>query len=160
MNKFFTTALLCISLSFISQPALAQQQGIGIGAMLNSPTGISLKGWVNNNLAIDGAISFSLAEGTSSFYFHSDVLYHGDAVNEDLNLEQGSLQVFYGAGFRFQWFDTQNDPIIGLRTPIGLNYGIHELPAETFFELAPSIDFSPSFRFSFGGAIGFRYYLH
>lgn len=160
MKKILAICILCFSLLLISQTSLAQHRGIGVGGMLNSPTGISLKGWVNQDLALDGAISFNIARGASSLYLHSDVLYHGYSLNEDVNISEGDLRVYYGGGFRFLWFDNQNDATIGLRAPVGLNYQIEDFSSETFFELVPTVDLNPIFRFGFAGAIGFRYYLN
>ena len=160
MKKLFATALIIISLSIISQPLQAQQEGIGIGGIINSPTGISLKGYINDKLAIDGAISFSITDNNSSFYVHSNLLYQGDAINKELNEADVNLNIYYGAGFRILWFDNQQDTIIGLRAPLGADYQIGSIPTETFFELVPIIDVNPAFRFGFGGAVGFRYYLN
>ena len=160
MKKFFATLLLCFSLTIISQSALAQQEGIGIGGIINSPTGISLKGYINDKLAVDGAISFSIVENNSSFYVHSNVLYQGDSINKELNEAGSNLDIYYGAGFRMLWFDNQRDTIIGLRAPLGVTYQIGSTPTETFFELVPTVDVNPAFRFGFDGAVGFRYYLN
>jgi len=160
MKKFLTIIILCISLQIVSVPASAQQDGLGVGAMLNTPTGISLKTWINDDFAMDGAISFSISDDASSFYIHSNILYYGWGINDNFNLEKGELRAYYGAGFRLEYLELIDDTILSIRGPVGVNYEIEDTKAETFFELVPTIDFNPDFRFLFGGAIGFRYYLN
>jgi hypothetical protein len=144
----------------MTESALAQRKsGVGIGAMIGSPNGISAKGWIGSDMAIDGAVSFSLGELTSSFYLHSDVLFHRNLSNEGLDVDNGRLDFYYGAGIRLQWFDAIDDIYTGIRGPAGLSYLFEPFPGELFFELVPTVDIHPAFQFSFAGAIGARYYL-
>lgn len=154
MKKSIFVLLFCGALLFAGQSAVAQDSKIGIGAMINSPTGLSVKAWVNNNIAVDGALSFTLAENVSQLYFHSDVLQHGDAIDHEL------LQHYYGLGIRLIWSDIGDDLIAGLRGPIGMTYAFEETNIESFFEIVPTLDFSPDARFFFGGALGMRIYLN
>lgn len=154
MKKSLLIILFCGSLLFTSHSVLAQDTRIGIGAMINSPTGVSVKGWFNENLAIDGALSFTIAENVSQVYLHSDVLQHGNAANHE------QLQNFYGLGVRLLWDDVSNDLTAGLRGPIGMAYTFENTSIESFFEIAPTLDFAPDARFFFGGAVGMRVYLN
>ncbi len=160
MKKVFVAGLLVAGFLCISTSVYAQQSGIGLGAIINSPTGVSLKGWINEDLALDGAISFSIGENSSSFYLHSDILFHGSSASEEIGLDEGNLQAYYGGGFRFIWVDGAGDPVVGLRGPLGVNYAFENSRAEAFVELVPTLDFNPSFRFLFAGGIGVRYYLN
>lgn len=158
MKKFITITLFCCSLFIFSQVSYAQQSGVGLGAILNSPTGISAKVWINDNFAVDGALSLSLSEDFQSVYLHSNLLYHNNALNEKLDLNNSSLRSYYGAGIRLIFQDFDN--LVGIRLPVGLTYSLNNAPLGTFFELVPTFDVEPQFRFSFAGAIGIRYYLN
>lgn len=153
MKKVLLVLLFCGSLLSVSHTALAQETRVGVGAMLNDPTGLSAKAWISEELAIDGALSFSLGENISRVYFHTDVLEHRA-------MEPQNFQLYYGLGLRFIWTDVNDDFITGLRVPAGIAYFIEDSDLEAFFELAPTIDFSPYFRYSFAGALGMRLYLN
>ena len=158
MKKFIATAFFCLSLLTLSQMSVAQQSGVGIGGILNGPTGLSVKVWLSEDLAVDGALGLQLSENFQSVYVHSDILYHNNSLNEELDLNNASLRSYYGAGIRVVFQDF-ND-IVGIRLPAGITYSLTNAPLGTFFELAPTFDIEPSFQFSFAGAIGLRYYLN
>lgn len=153
MKKSLFILLFCGSLLTLSHSAFAQQARVGVGAMLNDPTGLSAKVWMNESLAVDGAFSFGLSDNASQLYIHTDILKH-------LNMKADHFQLYYGLGLRFLVTDVSDDFISGLRVPGGMAYSIPESDLETFFELAPTIDFSPDFRFLFAGALGIRIYLN
>lgn len=153
MKKLLLVILFCGALLAISNAVTAQESRIGVGAMINDPTGLSAKVWLNENLAIDGALSFSLAENSSRIYFHTSVLEHRAMDTEN-------FQLYYGLGMRLIWTDVTDDFITGLRIPGGVAYSIEDSKIEPFFELVPTLDFSPSFRFGFAGALGLRLYLN
>lgn len=158
MKKFIATAAFCCSLLLLSQISLAQQSGVGVGGILNGPTGLSVKVWLSDDLAVDGALGLQLSENFQSVYIHSDILYHNNSLNEELDLNNASLRSYYGAGVRVVFQDF-ND-IVGIRLPAGITYSLTNAPLGTFFELVPTFDIEPSFQFSFAGAIGLRYYLN
>lgn len=158
MKKFIAITLFCCSLFLISQTTFAQQSGVGVGGILNGPTGISAKVWVSDNFAVDGALSMALSENFQSVYVHSNLLYHNNALNRKLDLNNSSLRSYYGGGVRIIFQDF-ND-VVGIRLPVGLTYSLNNAPLGTFFELVPTFDIEPAFQFSFAGAIGLRYYLN
>lgn len=153
MKKLLLVFLFCGSLLFTGQSAVAQQSGLSVGAIINSPTGVSAKYWINEDLAVDGAFSFNLGNNFSQFYIHGDALLHKDT-------DTAQLQYFYGLGARFNWTDIGNDLIVGIRGPGGVVYSFEGSDFESFFEIAPTIDFTPDFRFVFAGAVGMRLYLN
>ncbi len=154
MKKSLFILFFCGSLLFTGRSVLAQDSQIGIGAIINSPTGVSAKVWVTQNLAVDGALSFSIAENVSRFYFHSDVLQHGDRFGG------GMLQSYYGLGIRLLWSDLTDDLDAGIRGPIGITYDFENTNLESFFEIVPTLDFTPDAEFFWGGAVGMRFYLN
>lgn len=154
MKKSIFILFFCGSLLLTGQSALAQESQVSLGAIINNPNGVSAKVLVSDNLAVAGALSFSLAENVSQFYFHSDVLQHSDAVESDL------LQLYYGLGVRLVWSDLTDDLDAGLRGPMGITYDFENTKLESFFEIVPTLDFSPDAQFFFGGAVGMRFHLN
>ena len=74
----------------------AQSSGFGAGIILGEPTGVSLKGWISGDRAIDGALAWSL-RGGSYFSVHADYLFHNMAL---IPLNKGRLPLYYGPGVR------------------------------------------------------------
>ena len=159
MKKTVSIAASILFLAAAFQTVQAQQNSIGVGAMTGTPNGLSIKGWIGDDIAIDGALSFTLGDNSSSLYLHSDVLIHDDLSDNGFDVEEGTLNFYYGAGLRLQWLDVVDELYTGIRGPAGISYMFEQAPGELFFELVPTIDLNPTFRFSFGGAVGARYYL-
>ncbi|SMO68296.1 hypothetical protein [Fodinibius sediminis] len=155
MKKTLLTLLFCGTLLTLALPAYAQESSgrVGVGAILNDPTGLSAKVWISNELALDGALSFSAGENISQVYFHTDLLQH-----RPMDIE--NFQLYYGLGMRLLWTDAGDDFISGIRGPLGMVYSIEDSDLEAFFELAPTLDFSPYFRFFFAGGLGMRLYIN
>ncbi len=154
MKKSIFIILFCGSLLILGQSVQAQEATFGIGAIINSPTGVSVKAFVSEDIAIDGALSFSLEQNFSQVYLHADVLQHGDAIESDI------LQLYYGLGIRLIWNDLTDDLNAGLRGPIGTEYAFEGTNLRSFLEIVPTLDFSPDARFFFAGAVGMRIYLN
>ncbi|MDX1637948.1 MAG: hypothetical protein R3281_08270 [Balneolaceae bacterium] len=159
MRKLLTITLLCATITLTAELAHAQDEGFGIGAMINGPTGISYKAWINEDIAIGGAVTFNISENFSSFYTHADVLMHGTGENGSFNMESGDLRLYYGGGVRLTFDDFSDDTDFGIRVPVGTVYQFEDTPADVFFEFVPTILFN-DFNFGFDGALGFRYYLN
>ncbi len=158
MKKITTIIVLCTALNFAPEIGHAQDNGFGIGAMINSPTGISYKAWINGDAAVAGAVTFNISEGVSSFYTHADFLMHstGDGTVE---LDSGVMRFYYGGGLRLRFNDLTDDTRLGIRAPLGTTYQFEEFSGDIFFEFVPTILFD-NFNFGFNGALGFRYYLN
>ena len=151
----FTAGLLFVLGANIAH---AQQEGdIAVGA-INDPTGFSIKAWITDDIAVDGAVAFNLRDDFSSLYLHSDVLFHSNAVNEKFGVDESGIDMYYGAGLRliFGEFNT----VGGIRFPGGFSYRFGDTPLVTFFEIAPVIDFTPDAGLQFDGAVGARFYLN
>ncbi|TYP95523.1 hypothetical protein LX73_0830 [Fodinibius salinus] len=153
MKKVLLIIFFCGTLLTIGHSAYAQNSGFGVGAIINSPTGISAKAWINEDFAIDGAFSFQVGTGISQTYLHVNALQHHQTNNQQ-------LKFYYGLGSRFLWNDLTNDVTAGIRVPGGISYAINNTKLESFFEIAPTIDFTPITRFGFEGAVGLRIYLN
>lgn len=162
MKKTLCLIIVLFSLFGLQNIANAQSDGIGIGAIINAPTGLSIKGWINESQAIDGALTFHVGDDFSEVYLHSDYLFH---TNSTVDVESGMLRLYYGGGLRFIWTHNSNPLIdqdhfqIGARGPIGLDYGLDSANIDIFMELAPTLNVQEDFFFGFEGGLGFRYYL-
>jgi len=162
MKKYICLILVLLSIFGIQNIAHAQSDGIGIGAIINAPTGLSIKGWINETQAIDGALTFHVGDNFSEVYMHSDYLFH---VTNSLDVQSGALRFYYGGGVRFIWshfsnrFTNQDDFQIGARGPIGLDYGLDSANIDIFMELAPTLNVQEDLYFGFEGGLGFRYFL-
>ncbi len=154
MKKSLLMFLFCGLLLVSVETVHAQNSGLGVGAVINNPSGLSAKYWLNDDIAVDAAFTFAIADNFSEAYLHSDVLKHTDTIDSE------ALELYYGMGIRLLWGDIYNDLNAGLRWPVGTEYTIAESNVKSFIELVPTLDFSPDARFFFGGAVGVRLYLN
>ncbi len=121
-----------------------------LGIILGEPTGISLKVWQSNRSAFDAALAWSFGRN-ESIHIHANYLIH-----EPLQVDRGSLMLYYGIGARTILAD---DPKLGVRIPVGLQYIIPSTRLSLFFEVAPILDLIPGTSFGVNGGLGVRYFL-
>ena len=127
----------------------------GAGLIVGEPTGGSVKYWVNDNLAVDGALGWSTHDHTD-LYLHSDVLWH----NFDLiPVSQGRLPLYYGVGGLVRFRNDGNDNQIGIRVPVGVSYLFDNAPVDIFAEIGPALDVAPDVRGEVTGGIGVRFWF-
>ena len=136
--------LLCFQLT------MAQNSGKGIGVILGEPTGISLKFWQSDKIAIDGGLAWSFGIN-NKFHFHADYLFHHTNIPKEQN-----FILYYGPGLRLRMGDEDR---IGIRGAIGVDYFFNNAPCDAFFEVVPILDLIPGTYFSFNAGIGFRYFF-
>ena len=135
------------------------QDDFGIGVIIGEPTGLSLKYWLDEERAIDGAAAWSYSEN-DSFQLHGDYLIHNYEW-----LEAREMPVYYGIGVRLKFKDSdgrgrnENDAILGIRVPLGITYLFDEAPLDMFFELVPVLDIAPDVDLDLNAALGLRYYF-
>ena len=122
------------------------------GAIFGEPTGASLKYWLNDTMAVDGALGWSFDSDTD-FYIHSDLLWHKFDV---FKVSKGELPLYFGAGGLVKLRDNRDD-IVGVRIPVGVNYLFEDVPVSLFLEVAPVLRVAPSTRGDFTAGIGARY---
>jgi hypothetical protein len=168
-KTFFAAALAtwCVLSGLAAEPAMLNTNAspgnltdsyvgkLGAGVMVGEPTGMSLKYWLNDTLALDGAIGWSFHDNTD-LYMQSDVLWH----NFDLiPVPQGRLPLYFGVGGLVRVRDNNNDNQVGVRAPVGLSYMFDNVPVDIFVEIAPAIDFAPDVRGEITGGVGIRYWF-
>jgi hypothetical protein len=149
MIKKLIPVILFISFASVVQ---AQETGFGMGLYLGEPTGIGMKGWVSPNGAIAGAMAWSFA-GNGHLHIHADYHRHSFKL---IDVEKGKLPVYYGIGAKIVF---QDDPILGARIPLGINYIFDDAPLDIFAEIVPGLELIPETEFDLAGGVGVRYFF-
>jgi len=129
----------------------------GAGVIIGEPTGASLKYWMNDAMAIDGAIGWS-EQDDSDLYMHADILWHNFDL---LKVPQGKLPVYIGVGglVRFRHDYDSDDTEVGIRVPVGVSYMFEKAPVDIFAEIGPAIDVTPVLQGDITGGIGVRFWF-
>ncbi|MBR9999202.1 MAG: hypothetical protein KFF73_09535 [Cyclobacteriaceae bacterium] len=130
----------------------AQDSGFGLGLYLGEPTGIGMKGWVSQNGAIAGAMAWTFA-GDGQLHIHADYHRHSFTL---INVDKGQLPVYYGIGAKIVF---QDNPILGARIPLGINYIFDDAPLDIFAEIVPGLKLIPETDFDLAGGLGIRYFF-
>jgi hypothetical protein len=126
----------------------------GAGLIVGEPTGASLKYFLTDKTAIDGAIGWGFHDETD-LHLHSDFLWH---LNDICSVPDGQLSLYFGVGARVKFRDNADDRV-GVRVPVGVSYMLENVPVDVFLEVAPIIDFTPSTRGGFTAGIGARFWF-
>jgi hypothetical protein len=153
MKRFLLASALFIIFSGSAEVSFGQAKGFGVGAILGEPTGISLKTWTGDKSAFDGAAAWSF-HGSGFLQLHADYLRHNFKL---IGINQGQLPVYYGIWAKVVF---ANDPVVGIRVPLGINYIFGDAPLDLFAEIVPTLNLIPATEFDFGGGIGIRYWFH
>jgi hypothetical protein len=142
---------ILVTFLFISLSATFAQSNFGIGIMLGEPSGVSGKLWTANTNAFDFGAAWSF-KGSGHMLLQADYVWH----NGLSQASSGKLALYYGIGGRVIFSD---DPLVGARIPIGLDYNFSSAPIDIFVELVPILDLIPSTNFNLGGGIGIRFWF-
>ncbi len=149
---------------FLSPLAFAQTKKFGIGAILGDPTAISAKYFLNNSMALDGAISYSHHE----LLLLGDYLKHFPGRMGNQNDFVARLTPFIGVGpvvaigdsdKNHHFLDDDDDFGFGVRVPLGLEWMAPEIPLGISFELAPGLQIVDETDAFIQGGLAFRYYF-
>jgi hypothetical protein len=162
MKKYFMFIMLLGFMIVLTKPIAAQDHGFGMGIILGEPTGLSAKAWTSKDNAFDFAVawSFNNYHHGNDYNNDGDVLLQADYVWHFFNaisVSSGKLPIYVGVGARVVLAD---DPSVGLRIPVGIDYLFANAPIDIFLELVPILDLSPSTDFGIGGGIGIRYWFN
>ena len=122
------------------------------GLIIGEPTGLSAKYWLNDTMAVDGALGWSFHRETD-VHIHSDVLWHRFDV---FDVSTGHLPLYFGVGARVKFRDHRDD-LVGIRVPVGVNYLFEDVPVSLFVEVAPVLDLAPSTRGGLTAGVGARF---
>lgn len=150
------------------EPSRYGQGSLGVGVMIGSPTGLSLKNYLAENHAVDAALGF----GYGGFHFHADYLFE---QQDFVGSSEMRLGWFIGVGGQFQternrrrYYNRRYDENerrdqhlhLGARVPLGLELRFQSLPPlELFFEIAPGFEIVEYPGPTLDAAIGTRFYF-
>lgn len=126
----------------------------GAGLIVGEPTGVSLKYFLTDKTAIDGAIGWGFHH-ENDLHLHSDFLWH---MHDFHSVPEGQLSLYFGVGARVKLRNNGEDRV-GVRVPVGVSYLLENVPVDVFLEVAPILDFTPSVRGGFTAGIGARYWF-
>jgi hypothetical protein len=160
MKRAVMTALAIASICV--GVAAASPQGLGLGLMGGNPSGLSLKVWTSDHVALDAGLGYTLWYG-QALSIHGDVLWH---TNSLVQSGDGYLPLYIGLGARVVMADNAHEypnTRIGVRVPFGLEYVFNSVPIGLFLEVVPTFDLAgvPPDHGFFGpqASAGFRYYF-
>jgi len=131
----------------------SQDRGFGLGIILGEPTGVSGKLWTSGQNAFDFAAAWSF-QGEGNLLLQADYVWH---IFRLIPVPDGKLPFYVGVGGEVILAD---DPVIGVRVPLGLDYMFANAPVDIFVELVPILRLAPSTDFDFAGGIGARYWFN
>ena len=127
----------------------------GAGATFGEPIGASLKYFLFDTLAVDGAIGWSTHDH-SDFYVQNDLLWHNFNL---IPVSQGRAGVYVGGGWLFRKRNSGEDDQFGLRAPLGVAYLFENAPVDVFAEIGPALDVTPDVRGEVTGGVGVRFWF-
>jgi len=154
--------LLAVLGWFAPSAASAQQdRDFGLGLIIGDPTGLTLKGFLSEEMAIDGAIGVEAIHG-HNLSIHADVLWHfpikqWDSAALDLYLGVGPVLGFHDRGNGRN--DDNDDIHIGARGPFGLAVMFNPARFDVFLEVAAKLWLVERVNFDLDAAIGGRYWF-
>jgi hypothetical protein len=148
ITSFLILVFLMASMTFVQ----AQEKGFGIGIVVGEPTGVSGKLWLGGQNALDMAAAWSF-KGDGNLLLQADYVWHSFNL---ISVSSGKLPLYYGIGGRVILSD---DPLLGVRVPVGLDYMFSGAPVDIFLEIVPILDLIPSTDFDIGGGLGVRYWF-
>jgi len=142
-----------VLLSFLALNSFSQSSNFGLGLIIGEPTGLSAKYWTGESTAFDGSLAWSVNGRYDAIHLHADFLKHKFGL---ISVDKGQLPLYFGLGAKVVM---ANDPVIGIRIPLGISYIFDGTPLDAFFEIVPVLNLIPSTEFDVDGAIGLRYYF-
>lgn len=148
MKSFFQILVILVVISLNS---IYAQKSFGIGIILGEPTGLSAKLWTGSSNAFDFAAAWSF-KGSGNLLLQADYVWHSGLSKTS----SGNFLVYYGIGGRVIF---SNDPDVGVRIPVGLDYIFSSAPIDIFLEVVPVMDFIPSTNFNLNGGVGIRFWF-
>lgn len=159
--RLLTISLLFLVFSVNTIYAQKSTGQIGLGVIIGSPTGLSFKTFTSETNAFDAGLAWSVGH-YDAVNIHADYLWHHFDVFE--GIDRGQLPVYYGIGGRLVFADDHphrgdDNAVLGVRIPAGINYLFEEAPIGVFLELAPVVNIIPSSDLDLDGAIGARFYF-
>ncbi|MGH2567946.1 MAG: hypothetical protein ACRDGA_06365 [Bacteroidota bacterium] len=152
MKRFLVLIILALMCGVTASSSQSKKTGIGI--VLGSPTGFSIKHWNSQEVAYQGAIG----GGFGGLRIGADYLIHSNAFNN------AQLPFYYGpgaflgpGGFGGRKYQS-GDLALGGRFMFGVNYLFPEHPFDFAVEVGPSLLLAPFVDVYIELGIAFRFY--
>lgn len=130
----------------------------GAGIVAGEPTGITLKGYLTQRMAIDATASWSFVN--RGFTVLGDVTF--EVANFPISSGTVTLPFYVGAGAVIginPHKNSNHDTIFGVRVPLGIAVQWVNTPVELYLEAGPGIKLAPETNFQITGGLGVRYYF-
>ena len=164
MNSRMLTGLLSLLMLLCSGAQAKPKGGFGVGIIVGEPTGLSFKKWVADDRAVDAGIAWSFSEN-ASLHLHADYLFHRLDLLSSSDAK-GTVPLYFGLGARVKLKEenegkgkNSDDPLVGVRIPLGISYVSRDAPLDFFAELVPVLDLVPDTDIGLNVAVGARFYF-
>jgi hypothetical protein len=140
----------------LATPARAQEaRTFGLGLIIGDPTGVSAKGFLSADHAIDGAVGLGLIGG-HDLIVQADFLW----LFPIQRWSSATLDLHLGVGPKLGIKDKGGGEIrLGARAPIGMSVMFLEAPFDVFVEVAAGLWVVKDVKLDVDVAIGGRYWF-
>lgn len=154
LQSVFSLAACGAVLLALEPDVAAQDSGLGVGLIVGDPTGLSLKGFLNDRIALDGAIGLGFLGG-DHFYAHADFLW-----NQPLrDFDRARMLLHFGVGPKLGLAFGDDALWVGARAPLGLTFAFGRVPIDVFVEAAAGLWIVPATDFDLDVAGGARWFF-
>jgi hypothetical protein len=134
----------------------------GLGLIIGLPTGISAKLYLEDDVAVQGALGVNFVSG--GVHVQGDYVFHPYILQDK---EEFTMPLYVGPGGRFVQYregrDGDNYTALGLRGVVGMLFDFKELPLDVFLEAAFVLEYGFADDAGFGATLdvggGARYYF-
>jgi hypothetical protein len=163
MKALLVALSAVVMLASVALPARAEtEKGVfGAGLIVGEPTGLSVKYYLGDDTALDGAVGGTVFD--SGLQVHGDFLWHPWILESKPSFV---LPAYIGIGARFATLtgggSSDGEIRVGPRGVLGVLFDFTEVPLDVFIEVAGTLDFKSkgdSFGFGINLGAGVRYYF-
>lgn len=153
MIRTVQTSLFLITLFIlVTGGAFAQKPGWSAGALIGSPTGLSVKFADKTDLGFHSGLALTTGKNAQTQVFFG-IEQHNDNW---IDLRNDPLTAFYGVGAKLI---SGSGVSLGIRGSSGLQMQIPDLPMLVYLELAPVFYLVPATTIGFDAGIGIHYHF-
>ena len=146
-------AVLLIGLVGVLAGGCGGRRGFGVGVIVIEPTGVSVKGWLDNNSAANLAVGWP----KDATHIHLDYVFHNFSA---VRVDDGDLALYMGIGGRLKlWDDSAKDDEVAVRIPLGVDYMFEGGRLDLFLEVVPALVVAPNSDFDVNAALGVRFFV-
>lgn len=144
---------------------IGRSKPFGLGVVLGEPTALSGKLYLQRAHALDMAFAVGPGPGTDvDVYGHLVYLIHPSVIAREpgfnLGWHVGAGGVAHdGPYWAYDRFGPDDDLALGVRTPIGLDFDLKDVPLQIFGDVALDTYIVPATTVDLGASVGVRYYF-